>query len=144
MKIIISFLFCFLALVSNSFAYVIVYDKVEKTIFWGELGKPFIDDKDRYIVKSINEFDPLLKNQNDYIKYDETNGFIKKSDEEIIILNDSKRQAEIKEDIESLLSQNEIKLKLAKEGYDVSSDTQTIRAEIDALKAEKVSLEAKE
>lgn len=144
MKIIISFLFCFLALVSNSFAYVIVYDKVEKTIFWGELGKPFIDDKDRYIVKNIDEFDPLLKNQNDYIKYDETNGFIKKSDEEIIILNDSKRQAEIKEDIESLLNKNEIKLKLAKEGYDVSSDTQTIRAEIDALKAEKVSLEAKE
>lgn len=144
MKIIISFLFCFLALVSNSFAYVIVYDKVEKTIFWGELGKPFIDDKDRYIVKNIDEFDPLLKNQNDYIKYDETNGFIKKSDEEIIILTETKRQAEIKEDIESLLNKNEIKLKLAKEGYDVSSDTQTIRAEIDALKAEKVSLEAKE
>lgn len=97
--------------------------------------------KPGYGMIRVKENDPLLVNPRAYLLVSTTfQGLILRSAAVITAIDNAKRKAEIRDDIEDLLRAMFLKNEISKEGFDVRADTQAVRVKIDALKVEYNSL----
>jgi len=124
-------------------AYSIVYDSQENRIYSGAMDvSKEKSDPDRYVVQSINEFDPLLKNDLNFVTYDDKDKtFKKKTEEEIAVILESRRIEKLKLKARSKQQQINNALIDLQNGFEISVSTTQLKIDIDALLAEKESLD---
>ena len=140
MKFMITILYIFCAFNVN--AYVLVCDKTTGEIKeGGEYDGGQFKDNPAYRIKHIKDSDPILKIRFEHLKYDKNTDTVSlKTQNEIDTVTNKKRKKEIIGEIRVLAAQYQEAVLLSKEGFDVSTETSTIRNRVAELKTEYQSL----
>ena len=139
MKTYIKSIVLFFLFVSNALSVSVFYDKATNDVkCWGKIdGVQYVKENPELNVVIVKDNDPILNNPKEYLKFNTSTGkVILKSSIERNSEDSKKLKQNLKREMISLLNEESNLLRLAKEGFDVSVETTSIRNQIEVLKTQ--------